>query len=67
MLANARDVRCSAPFFLNPCFDCNVVPLTDEPAAYRAVNWGAYRSGRAAGDYADVGQEVQISDYATDS
>ena len=67
VLANARDVRYSAPFFLNPCFDCNVVPLTDEPAAYRAVNWGAYRSGRAAGDYADVGQEVQISDYATDS
>ena len=67
VLANDTEVRYSAPFFLNPRFDCTIAPLTAEPAVYRPVHWGTYRSGRAAGDYADVGREVQISDYAVET
>ena len=41
-----------------PCF---VSPAS--PPRYRAVNWGDFRARRYAGDYADVGTEVQIGDY----
>jgi isopenicillin N synthase-like dioxygenase len=64
VLANSSKARFSAPFFLNPRFDCTVAPLTKEPANYRPLHWGAYRAGRAAGDYANVGKEVQVADYA---
>jgi isopenicillin N synthase-like dioxygenase len=60
--------RCSVPFFLNPSYATNYAPLptmVDErhPARYRSINWGEFRSRRAAGDYADYGEEVQISQY----
>ena len=64
VLANSYRARYSAPFFLNPRFDCSAEPLTTEPAQYGPLHWGTYRAGRAAGDYADVGQEVQVTDYA---
>jgi hypothetical protein len=35
----------------------------DVPARYRAINWGEFRALRAAGDYADQGEEVQIDHY----
>ncbi len=67
VLANERHSRYSAPFFLNPSYDTVYAPL---PGAlegssphYRPVNWGEFRAGRAAGDYADVGEEIQISDF----
>ena len=39
--------------------------MSDENVACRPVlrDWGEFRSKRSAGDYADVGAEVQISDY----
>jgi isopenicillin N synthase-like dioxygenase len=60
--------RFSVPFFLNPSYATNYAPLptmVDErhPARYRTINWGEFRSRRAAGDYADYGEEVQISQY----
>lgn len=64
VLASSGRARYSAPFFLNPRFDCSVTPLTSEPARYRPLHWGTYRAGRAAGDFADVGKEVQVGDYA---
>ena len=33
------------------------------PARYRSINWGEFRALRADGDYADYGEEVQISHY----
>ena len=32
-------------------------------ARYRPINWGEFRAQRSAGDYADLGSEIQISDY----
>ena len=60
--------RFSVPFFLNPSYETDYEPLptmVDEshPARYRSINWREFRSRRAAGDYADYGEEVQISQY----
>lgn len=58
--------RYSIPFFFNPAYDALVAPLenADTPKRYRAIDWGEFRRRRADGDYANVGKEVQISDYA---
>ena len=67
VLASSRFVRYSAPFFLNPSFETDYAPLAaacvDEPARYRPINWGAFRAGRAAGDYANYGEEIQIAHF----
>lgn len=67
--ANAEKARSSAPFFFNPAYEADYSPLPSmvDPAhspRYRPINWGEFRSQRAAGDYADQGEEVQISHYA---
>jgi isopenicillin N synthase-like dioxygenase len=66
--ANAGTERFSAPFFLNPTYGTDYAPLpstvdAEHPARYRPINWGEFRTRRAAGDYADNGREVQIADY----
>ncbi len=67
VLASDTHTRYSAPFFLNPAFQTNYAPLPSTkkygPARYRPINWGEFRNGRAAGDYADVGEEIQISHF----
>lgn len=60
--------RFSVPYFLNPSYETNYAPLPtmvddQHPARYRSINWREFRSRRAAGDYADYGEEVQISQY----
>ncbi len=60
--------RFSAPFFLNPAYSAAYAPLPTvvdaaHPPRYRAVRWDEFRAARAAGDYADRGEEVQISHY----
>jgi isopenicillin N synthase-like dioxygenase len=56
--------RNSAPFFFNPSPEATYAPLTtSEPARYRPIRWGEFRANRSAGDYADVGEEIQISHY----
>ena len=62
VLAQPRS-RVSIPYFLNPACEFDYYPLATEQAKYRSINWGEFRSRRTAGDYADVGAEVQISDY----
>ena len=61
-------VRTSAPYFLNPSYRASYAPLpgTEAPPRYREISWKAFRDRRAEGDYADVGHEVQISDYRID-
>ena len=68
IVANPTAERYSIPFFLNPSYETTYEPLpatvtSDRPAAYRRINWREFRSLRAAGDYADVGEEVQIHHY----
>jgi isopenicillin N synthase-like dioxygenase len=67
VLASDTHTRYSAPFFLNPAFETDYAPLQSTQrngrALYRPINWGEFRNGRAAGDYADVGEEIQIAHY----
>ena len=39
--------------------------LKGEAPRYRPIRWSEFREGRARGDYADYGHEIQISDYRT--
>lgn len=60
--------RYSVPFFLNPSYETSYAPLPstvgkDQPARYRSISWREFRTLRAAGDYADLGEEVQIAHY----
>jgi isopenicillin N synthase-like dioxygenase len=67
VIASPDGERFSVPFFFNPSPAADYAPLPgacrNEPPRYRAITWGEFRARRAAGDYADVGDEVQISDY----
>ena len=56
--------RYSAPFFFNPSAETVCRPLS-EPARYRPIRWEEFRKLRSAGDYADLGEEVQIAQYRT--
>ena len=60
--AHASRKRFSAPFFFNPAYQTDFAPLVGPPR-YRTVNWGEYRAARSAGDYADLGEEIQISHF----
>ena len=68
VITNPKADRYSVPFFFNPAYSANYEPLpttvdTDNPARYRPINWREFRSRRVAGDYANYGEEVQITDY----
>ena len=69
VITNPSRDRFSIPFFFNPAHDAHYAPLPTtiddaHPARYVSINWGNFRALRAAGDYADLGAEVQISDFA---
>lgn len=60
--------RYSLPYFFNPSYDTDYAPLVwtdDDPPRYRTINWGEFRQGRADGDYADYGEEIQIAQFRT--
>jgi isopenicillin N synthase-like dioxygenase len=64
VLAHGERVRFSAPFFFNPAYASHYAPLTRYSAPhYRSISWAEFRAGRASGDYADVGEEIQISHF----
>lgn len=63
VLASQGRERISIPYFLNPDYDYTYSPLGTDSPRYHPINWGEFRSRRSAGDYADMGSEVQISDY----
>lgn len=68
VIVNSDKARYSAPFFFNPAYSAHYAPLPTtidrhHPPRYRSINWGEFRALRAAGDYADHGEEVQISHY----
>jgi isopenicillin N synthase-like dioxygenase len=67
-LANPDAERFSAPFFFNPAYSAVYAPLpstvdASHPPRYRPINWGEFRSRRAAGDYANHGEYAQIGQY----
>lgn len=66
--SQSSSVRMSMPFFFNPGENVDYAPLASvvsevSPARYRAINFGEFRSLRAAGDYADGGEEIQIEQF----
>lgn len=66
--ASSDRPRFTAPYFLNPRYETYYAPLPttitpDSPPRYRPIHWGEFRSLRAAGDYQDCGEEVQIDHY----
>lgn len=68
VLANGRAERFSVPYFFNPACETVYAPLpstcdASRPARYRPIRWEEFRAARAAGDYADVGEEIQISHF----
>jgi isopenicillin N synthase-like dioxygenase len=68
VITNGTSDRYSIPFFLNPSYDTVYEPLSPtvsecRPACYRPISWREFRRLRAAGDYADLGEEVQINHY----
>ena len=66
VLANPSEVRYSAPFFYNPSFQTEVSPIvgTDEEGErYVSYSWLDFRYKRFRGDFEDIGEEVQISNY----
>ena len=68
VLAHGERERFSAPFFFNPAYASQYAPLDHlgEPR-YRPISWAEFRAGRASGDYADAGEEIQISHFRIDS
>ncbi len=72
VIASDRHERYSAPYFFNPSPQAHYAPLPNAlpngaSAHYRRINWGEFRARRTAGDYADYGEEIQISHYRTDT
>jgi isopenicillin N synthase-like dioxygenase len=68
VITNPSADRYSVPFFLNPSWEATYEPLPgtitrERPARYRRIAWREFRTLRAAGDYADLGEEVQVSRY----
>jgi isopenicillin N synthase-like dioxygenase len=68
VLTNSTADRFSIPFFLNPSYETSYEPLPatvsrERPAVYRRISWREFRDLRAAGDYADIGEEIQIHHY----
>jgi len=71
VLTNSESTRHSAPFFLNPGYDTICAPLSGilragERVHYSPISWSHFRDQRSAGDYADYGHEIQISDFRLD-
>jgi isopenicillin N synthase-like dioxygenase len=65
VLKSSVDPRYSAPYFYNPSYATICKPLlaNSSESVFNPVPWQEFRSGRAAGDYADQGEEIQISWY----
>ena len=61
--------RFSVPYFFNPVYSAEYAPLPStvdarHPPRYRPINWREFRARRAAGDYANGREYVEISQYA---
>eukprot|EP01063_Lacrimia_lanifica_P002389 TRINITY_DN11258_c0_g1_i2.p1 TRINITY_DN11258_c0_g1~~TRINITY_DN11258_c0_g1_i2.p1 ORF type:complete len:366 (+),score=161.69 TRINITY_DN11258_c0_g1_i2:51-1148(+) len=61
--------RFSTPTFFNPSFDTVYKPVAGVGGAarYNPIVWREFRTKRAAGDFADLGTEVQIYHFRTEA
>ncbi|GAB9477313.1 hypothetical protein Gpo141_00014377, partial [Globisporangium polare] len=69
VLANGTRERYSAPFFFHPSYEATVKPVVvdkNEKPKYRPFTWRQFMTQRVAGNYADLGLEIQISQYQID-
>mmetsp|Transcript_20309 Transcript_20309/g.61856 ORF Transcript_20309/g.61856 Transcript_20309/m.61856 type:complete len:390 (-) Transcript_20309:345-1514(-) len=67
VLTHPEKERYSAPFFYNPGYQTSVAPSAElgESPQYSPCFWGYFRAQRFAGDFADYGSEIQISDFSS--
>lgn len=65
VLTNRTTHRYSAPFFYNPPYEAWIQPVVQPPGLplYQPVLWGYFRSVRFAGDWTDLGVEIQIEHF----
>lgn len=68
VIASVRQPRYSAPYFFCPDYRATYQPVPTEvdatrPPRYRPISWGEFYKLRTAGDYADLGEEVQLDHY----
>lgn len=67
-MVNENKPRLSFPFFFNPSYDTMYSPVpellqADEKPKYRPISWGEFSKKRNDGNFADLGEEVQIHHY----
>jgi isopenicillin N synthase-like dioxygenase len=76
VLTHTQKERFSAPFFYNPGYNSVIRPfggsITNnnpkiEDLHYHPCLWGYFRAVRFAGDFTDLGVEIQIEDYKVGS
>jgi isopenicillin N synthase-like dioxygenase len=68
--ASASMGRLTAAWFHNPAARARYAPLPElvdpaHPPRYRPIAWAEFRAARAAGDFADQGEEIQIAHFRT--
>ena len=64
-------IQCDEIIFTdcNPNYDADIEPIFSQPgeaSRYRRFKWGEFREKRFLGDFADIGEENQISHYRID-
>uniref|UniRef100_A0A7S3P576 Fe2OG dioxygenase domain-containing protein n=1 Tax=Amphora coffeiformis TaxID=265554 RepID=A0A7S3P576_9STRA len=67
VLTNNVKERFSAPFFYNPGYNSYMKPVVNASPKYHPCLWGYFRAVRFAGDFTDLGVEIQIEDYETNA
>ncbi|XP_037046351.1 probable 2-oxoglutarate-dependent dioxygenase At3g111800 [Bradysia coprophila] len=68
VLTSTDSDRFSLPYFLAPSYSFIIRPLKgtyndDNPPKFRSFPWAEFRKGRYEGDFADKGEEIQITRY----
>ncbi|TYZ64620.1 hypothetical protein PybrP1_008256 [[Pythium] brassicae (nom. inval.)] len=67
VLANGAKERFSAPFFHHPAYEAAIKPViiadANEKPKYRSLTWRQFMTQRVAGNYVDLGEEIQISQF----
>jgi isopenicillin N synthase-like dioxygenase len=66
VLASSSKGRFSVPFFYNPSYSAVVKPIVvreGEKPHYRPVTWREFLLSRAKGNYADLGEEIQLNQF----
>nr|CCA18816.1 2OGFe(II) oxygenase superfamily protein putative [Albugo laibachii Nc14] len=65
VLSAENSDRYSAPYFYHPFMHSTIEPITKngEKPHYRPISWLDFLMERVKGNYADIGEEVQINRY----